>query len=158
MASTLSACVGVEKGPLVTVAEAEAAVSKAQETARQSQQQTLHSCNAEWIKRSGGFPLYAWCGTCLLPYNVARICIRVDTHGQVTNRLPTPTNSLLICVSNFSTRQLFWPMEYSVSLSITIRTDFTSLGSLLHPLPTLCHGSLPKQAFARTCAAEVMLT
>lgn len=55
----LSARVGVEKGPLVTVAEAEAAVSKAQETARQSQQQTLHSCNAEWIKRSGGFPSHA---------------------------------------------------------------------------------------------------
>ena len=47
-------CAGVEKGPLVTVGEAEAAVSKAKEAAQHSQHEALQECNADWIKRSGG--------------------------------------------------------------------------------------------------------
>lgn len=46
-------CAGAGKGPVVTVAEAEAAVSKAREACQVSQQAALQGCNADWIARSG---------------------------------------------------------------------------------------------------------
>ena len=46
-------CTGAGKGPVITVAEAEAAVSKAREACQASQQAALQGCNADWIATSG---------------------------------------------------------------------------------------------------------